>query len=648
MGRWLLLGLLLATTLCRADLQTAAPQLLALCYHDVVTSAAAAAEDPMAVTVDTLVQHFAWLDAEGYETITLDQWAAAATGAPLPDKPVLLTFDDGYASFHRHVLPLLELFDYSAVVAPVTTWVDAPPGSRVDYGEEQVGRDRFMTWAELRDAAASGRVEIATHSHDLHRGIPGNPFGNLQPAAATRRWDGEHGRYEDDAAYRQRVAADLRRSVALIERHVGVRPRAVVWPYGAYTAEATAAARALGLDYGLTLDTAPNSPRQRNVHRLLIDADRPLPEFVLAVRGLYSPRPLRAAHVDLDYVYDDDPAQQGRNLDRLLDRIKAMRISHVFLQAFADPDGNGAADAVYFPNRHLPVRADLFNRVAWQLATRADVTVYAWMPVLAFELPDPERRRALAVRAADGSENRQPFRLSPFHPQVRRMVSEIYGDLGRSSHFAGVLFHDDALLGDREDVSPAALAFYRRHWGMTVTPDPAGGPLRVEGATPAEWARAKTRHLIDFTEELADELRRHRPSLRTARNLYARVVTEPESEQWFAQNLRLFLDRYDYTALMAMPYLEGVRDPEAWLAELVSRVAARPAGLARTIFEVQTVDWRQRRPLAPATLARHLDVLMDAGARHLAWYPEDFVADHPPLELIRSRLSLADHPALLE
>ncbi|WP_230369807.1 poly-beta-1,6-N-acetyl-D-glucosamine N-deacetylase PgaB [Paludibacterium denitrificans] len=69
-------------------------------------------------------------------------------------------------------------------------------------------------------------------------------------------------------------------------------------------------------------------------------------------------------HVDLDYIYDPSPARQEENLGKLLDRVKAMGPSVVYLQAFADPDGNGAADALYFPNRHLPMRADLFSRVA--------------------------------------------------------------------------------------------------------------------------------------------------------------------------------------------------------------------------------------------------------------------------------------------
>lgn len=54
---------------------------------------------------------------------------------------------------------------------------------------------------------------------------------------------------------------------------------------------------------------------------------------------------MRALQIDLDAVYDADPVQQGKNLDALIDRVKKIGPTHVFLQAFADPDGNGSADA---------------------------------------------------------------------------------------------------------------------------------------------------------------------------------------------------------------------------------------------------------------------------------------------------------------
>ena len=627
-SRALAMVLVVATCLPAAAAQTRYSDLLALCYHDVVDTYEQTLLDDMAVTVDTLVRHLSWLAANGYEPISLAQWQAAAQGGALPDKPVLLSFDDGYSSFRSRVLPLLELYGFPAVLAPVTSWIDTPQSTPVKYGDELRVREDFLFWDELREIQASGLVEIVSHSNDLHRGVPANPYGNLLPAAAAHRFDAARG-YETDAQYSARIADDLQRSVVLLESKLGMPPAAMVWPYGAYNAVAADVARDAGMPLAMTLNEQPNRVGSNVIHRYLVSAETELNALVLAAELTFSdapPRrkPLRAAHVDLDYVFDSDPAQQSANLDLLLDRIKDMQISTVFLQAFADPDGNGVADALYFPNRHLPVRGDLFNRVAWQLKTRAGVDVFAWMPVLAFELPDAVRNKQLSVISVDGSHQQRYHRLSPYHDEARRIIKEIYDDLGRSGRFAGVLFHDDAFLTDREDVSHAAAA-------KLVSVDDAA---------------AKTADLIQFTQELAQILRRWQPALRTARNLYARVLEQPESEQWFAQNFEAFLEAYDYTAVMTMPYLEQVERPQAWLKKMIDLVASRQDALHRTVFHMQTRDWRANRRVSNRTLRRQFDLLLRSGALNIAYYPDDFVGNHPDLRMVRSRLSVNAHPAL--
>src|SRR5690606_37024688 len=114
------------------------------------------------------------------------------------------------------------------------------------------------------------------------------------------------------------------------------------------------------------------------------------------------------------------------------------------------------------PNRWLPVRADMFNRVAWQLRNRAHVQVYAWLPGLSFDL-DPGLARVARWDPETGNVAPDPDqyrRLSPFDATARQRIIEIYQDLSRQAVFDGILFHDDALLTDFEDPGPDALAAY--------------------------------------------------------------------------------------------------------------------------------------------------------------------------------------------
>ena len=62
-----------------------------------------------------------------------------------------------------------------------------------------VPRSNFVSWDEAREMQASGLVEFASHSYDLHRGVQANPQGNMTPSAITWRYDPATRRYETDA-----------------------------------------------------------------------------------------------------------------------------------------------------------------------------------------------------------------------------------------------------------------------------------------------------------------------------------------------------------------------------------------------------------------------------------------------------------------
>jgi biofilm PGA synthesis lipoprotein PgaB len=644
---WLLLGLALpgqAQPLPPADPDDGV-SFRVLSFHDVRGNVRASFEDsPDETAMDerTLADVFAWLQHNDYHPISLQQVIdARAGGKPLPSRPVLLTFDDGYRSAYTKVFPLLQRFKYPALLALVTGWLEAPENGNVAYGDKPVPRGNFLSWSEAAEMARSGLVELASHSDALHTGVQANPQGNMLPSAATHRYDPATAGYEDDATYMQRIESDLRRSKQVIEARTGAKVRAMVWPYGAYNAMALKAAERAGMPVTFTLDDGPNAasvPLSR-IRRALVAYDNEGPDYARLLRSPVGGelRPInRVMHVDLDYVYDPDPAQQERNLSALVDRVAAVRPRAVFLQAYADPDGDGVADALYFPNRQLPTRADLFGRAAWQLRSRTGVKVYAWMPVMAFRLPASNPLATHTVRTADGGTPVDRYhRLSPFDPAVRALVGEIYEDLGRHAFFEGLLFHDDATLSDDEDASPSALTAYAR-WGLPA--DVAA--IRADPALMARWTDAKTRYLTEFTQELAARTGTWRPGLETARNLYARPVLNAAAEQWFAQNYEASLAAYDYVALMAMPRMEREDDANAWLARLARRVAATPGGLDGTVFELQARDWRTGKPVADEELARQWALLHRMGVRHLGYYPDDFLNNQPSLEVVRRAISV--------
>jgi biofilm PGA synthesis lipoprotein PgaB len=609
------------TPLLAAD--TAAPGFLILNYHDILEEEERVPPfDRIAVNKDHLNDHFAWLKKNNYHVISIQDLLDASKGLkPLPSKAVMLTFDDGYLSFYTRALPLLKKYNYPATLAVVGTWLEQ---------QNVPGIKPLMTVAQIREAMASGLVEIASHTYDLHHGIPSNPQGNQQSAITSRLYSSEYDEYEKDDDYRKRIFQEVEKSSENLLQQIGIRPRVMVWPYGEYNALALEAAKQAGMNLTMGLNDGLNTLADIGImKRMMITDDVNAQQFGEIVKNQRKGQELRVAHVDMDYIYDDDEEQTKRNLNLLLERIKASGANTVFLQAFSDPDGDGNADKLYFPNRHLPVRRDLFSHVSLQLRSKAGVKVYAWLPMMAFKEDLPLKWYVKEWRDGEPQMSRHVYtRLSPFNPEARQFVGEIYEDLAKHCDFNGILFHDDGILSDFEDVSPLAMEFTSKVWDLPADFD----TLHSTSELRLRWAQHKTELMGQFTDYLTDRVRYYRPNIKTARNFYALPLLKPYSEEWYAQSFPAFMKHYDYVGVEAMPFMEDAEDPKKWLNELVDKTAAYAGGLDKMIFELQAVDWKTQQDIPMATFVEQFQLLKKRGAKHIGYYPDNVFHDQPKLE----------------
>lgn len=328
-------------------------------------------------------------------------------------------------------------------------------------------------------------------------------------------------------------------------------------------------------------------------------------------------------HLDIDYIYDPDPKQLTQNITHLIKRIQEVQPNTIFLQAFADPDANGSAHEVYFPNPHLPVRADLFKNITDQIRSQTTVkTIFAWLPMWAWELP--QHYQANYVEHANQS-TKGYIRLSPFDPKNFVYVYEIYKALTDTVTVDGILYHDDITLNDFEDSSASAIQVYKR-WGFRNARKLLRDP---EHSDQLKFAKAKTAYLDGLALQLSLKLKEIHPNLRFARNSYAPVLLNPESEKWFAQSTVSTLQHYDYNAVMAMPYMEKAADPKQFYLDLIVKARQHDPALARTIFEIQTIDWNTQCKLSNEELLETVQLLKEQGVQHIGYYPEDPYLPHP-------------------
>ena len=184
------------------------------------------------------------------------------SGEPLPSRPVLISFDDGYASSYRLLFPLLQEFGFRAVVCPVV--------SAADYQAEG-----FCTWDEYREMEASGLVEAGSHTWNLHNPWSGGVYVEGQPNGVQRR-DGE-----TDGEFQIRVLDDIRKSCGRLTEELGHPPVCFAYPYGAEEPDAEALIDSL---FPVSLvtweDHADLAKGTRRLPRWTVEEETPLWFFV--------------------------------------------------------------------------------------------------------------------------------------------------------------------------------------------------------------------------------------------------------------------------------------------------------------------------------------------------------------------------------
>jgi Polysaccharide deacetylase len=157
------------------------------------------------VAPETFAAQMRRLHDLGFQTVTLDQYVRFADGDPveLPQRPLLITFDDGYASAWENADPVLARYGWSAVMY-------VPTGA--------IGGPGHLTWDELREMHASERWEIEEHAGDGHVLIRADEAGRRLPFYASEIWSG--GTRESFSLYKKRVSDDIERGAALLARNL--------------------------------------------------------------------------------------------------------------------------------------------------------------------------------------------------------------------------------------------------------------------------------------------------------------------------------------------------------------------------------------------------------------------------------------------
>lgn len=201
----------------------------------------------LTVTPEDFAAQMQYLADNGYVTVSLYELVdALMVGRPLPERTVVLTFDDGYRGLLDYALPAMTPRGYTGTVFAITEFADRElPG--------------YLTWPQLKELAALGwRIEPHTKTH-------------LTLA----------GRDRDTQVYQMLGAIET------IEAHLGARPRFFCYPVGRYDDLTLRLAEEMHLWGAVTTEggRVHTAAERYTWDRMRVDGRGTLADFVIALEG---------------------------------------------------------------------------------------------------------------------------------------------------------------------------------------------------------------------------------------------------------------------------------------------------------------------------------------------------------------------------
>ncbi len=197
-----------------------------LMYHSLLKDNARAG--PYVLSPHVLQTDLQYLQKQGYETVTVtDLIAYVQQGKPLPEKPVMITFDDGYYNNYLYAYPILQELQMRAVISVI--------GSQTELFTETGQENAYWSYLRierLQEMQATGIFEIANHSYNLHT------YGARRGCLRAQG--------EDRAQYAALLQADTQHVQDLLQEAAIPTPQCYTYPFGSLSAESEELLREMG------------------------------------------------------------------------------------------------------------------------------------------------------------------------------------------------------------------------------------------------------------------------------------------------------------------------------------------------------------------------------------------------------------------
>lgn len=205
----------LGSAISAEDGKTSDRRLMGIMYHQVLKDESKSGR--YIITPAELEADLAYLSKNGFVSVLpSDIVNVVDNNGKLPEKCVMITFDDGYETGLYYVLPLLEKYNMKAVINIVGSYTDKY--TEIDCEGEHLSY-AYLTWDEVKRLNGSGMVEIGSHTYSMHCDQDGRKGCSRLPG-------------ETDGEYRSALLEDLTALSEKLLSVIGKKPLSFAYPYG--------------------------------------------------------------------------------------------------------------------------------------------------------------------------------------------------------------------------------------------------------------------------------------------------------------------------------------------------------------------------------------------------------------------------------
>ena len=186
------------------------------------------------ISPEELDSDMKYLKENGWQSVSMAELLAWYEGKfTMPEKPFMITFDDGFESTVAYAEPILAKYGFRGVVAVIGSVCEKFSENGEHYPEAS-----NMSWEDAIQAAERGVLEVQCHTWNMH---------GLGSRTGCNKIS-----WEDDTAYHEKLAADLSRFLRESEARGLPLTMTIAYPYGAFCPETTRVVKELGFRAAFT------------------------------------------------------------------------------------------------------------------------------------------------------------------------------------------------------------------------------------------------------------------------------------------------------------------------------------------------------------------------------------------------------------